>query len=82
MSTNEGDVNKGATQAGGAKQAPPTSQTSPPAQSDAPKLYVDGKAVPEEAYFTLAGQNGYDVEFLRSHPDRRPSFNTASEVKK
>ena len=44
-------------------------------KADAPKFYVDGKAVNEEAYFKAA-ESAYDVNFLRAHPEIRPAIST------
>lgn len=51
-------------------------QTVAESGDEKPKFYVDGEPVSEEDWLKAAGENGYNVNFLRSHPNYRPSIST------
>lgn len=45
-------------------------------KSDAPTLYVDNKAVSEEAYLDAAEKAGYNRSYLVGNPGVRPAIST------
>jgi hypothetical protein len=85
----EGDVNQTQRQqkppAGGSESLDVKSGTATDAKTTTDTLSplrVNGQVVTEEEWLRAAEASGdYDVDFLRTHPDRRFPFNT-SEVKK
>jgi hypothetical protein len=58
------------------KKAGEPSAQSTAAVEESPKLYVDGKAVSEEAYLDAAEKAGWDRAFLANRPERRPAIST------
>jgi hypothetical protein len=73
----EGDTNQTGAAGGGQSGTRPLDSDSKADQVKAePKFYVDGQAVDEKTWLKAAGENGYDVNYLKATPNYRPAINS------